>query len=114
MYNTYYVYIYIHYIYIYIYIYIHIYTSFYIKHLLASISKGHVGDVHVDTMNHSWIQPRLPTLAAIEANLRARQRTAALGALFAVVGLQSMVGLMVTKAGGEPLWQRIHASPSPE
>ena len=43
--------------------------------------------------------PRLPALAAIEANLRARQRTAALGALFAVVGLQSMVGLMVTKAG---------------
>ncbi|CAL1133040.1 unnamed protein product [Cladocopium goreaui] len=39
----------------------------------------------------------LPALAAIEANLRARQRTAALGALFAVVGLQSMVGLMVTK-----------------
>jgi len=62
--------------------------------------------------------PRLPALAAIEANLRARQRTAALGALFAVVGLQSMVGLMVTKAGygwkKEPLWQRIRDSPSPE
>jgi hypothetical protein len=68
-----------------------------------------------------WITPRLPALAAIEANLRARQRTAALGALFAVVGLQSMVGLMVTKAGysgygwgTEPLWQRIRDSPSPE
>ncbi len=40
---------------------------------------------------------RLPALAAIEGSLRARQRTAALGALFAVVGLQSMVGLMVAK-----------------
>lgn len=46
--------------------------------------------------------PRLPALAAIEGSLRARQRTAALGALFAVVGLQSMVGLMVAKVcGGE-------------
>ena len=40
----------------------------------------------------------LPAVSAIETSLRARQRTAALGALFAVVGLQSMVGLMVTKA----------------
>mmetsp|Transcript_2801 Transcript_2801/g.3138 ORF Transcript_2801/g.3138 Transcript_2801/m.3138 type:complete len:299 (-) Transcript_2801:28-924(-) len=40
---------------------------------------------------------KLPALAAIEASLRARQRTAALGALFAVVGLQSIVGLMMTK-----------------
>eukprot|EP00913_Durusdinium_trenchii_P019411 g18249.t1 len=42
-------------------------------------------------------RPRLPALASIETSLRARQRTAALGALFAVVGLQSMVGLMVGK-----------------
>jgi len=42
-------------------------------------------------------QLSLPALAAIEGSLRARQRTAALGALFAVVGLQSMVGLMVAK-----------------
>lgn len=39
----------------------------------------------------------LPSLASVEASLRARQRTAWLGALFAVVGLQSMVGLMVAK-----------------
>lgn len=42
-------------------------------------------------------QLSLPALASIETSLRARQRTAALGALFAVVGLQSMVGLMVGK-----------------
>lgn len=39
----------------------------------------------------------LPSLVAIETTLRARQRTAWLGALFAVVGLQTMVGLMVGK-----------------
>ena len=42
---------------------------------------------------------RLPSLVTIETSLRARQRTAWLGALFAVVGLQTMVGLMVGKAG---------------
>ncbi|CAE7347485.1 unnamed protein product [Symbiodinium necroappetens] len=39
----------------------------------------------------------LPSLVAIETTLRARQRTAWLGAFFAVVGLQTMVGLMVGK-----------------
>lgn len=39
----------------------------------------------------------IPLLADIENHLRARQRTAWLGALFAIVGLQSMVGLLVGK-----------------
>ncbi|CAJ1331164.1 unnamed protein product [Effrenium voratum] len=39
----------------------------------------------------------LPPLSSIEVSLRSRQRTAWLGALFGVVGLQSMVGLMVGK-----------------
>jgi len=39
----------------------------------------------------------LPSLGAIETSLRARQRTAWLGAFFALVGLQTMVGLMVGK-----------------
>lgn len=45
----------------------------------------------------SQLSTILPSLASVEASLRARQRTAWLGALFAVVGLQSMVGLMVAK-----------------
>lgn len=39
----------------------------------------------------------LPSLAEIETGLRARQRTAWLGTLFAILGLQAMVGLLVTK-----------------
>lgn len=39
----------------------------------------------------------MPALADIESGLRARQRTAWLGALFAVVGMQAMVGLLVGK-----------------
>jgi len=39
----------------------------------------------------------VPSLGDIESSLRARQRTSWLGALFAVVGLQAMVGLLVTK-----------------
>lgn len=39
----------------------------------------------------------MPSLNAIETSLRARQRTALLGAFFAVLGLQAMVGLMVAK-----------------
>ena len=48
--------------------------------------------------SRSHVAKRLPSLVAIETTLRARQRTAWLGALFAVVGLQTMVGLMVGKA----------------
>jgi len=39
----------------------------------------------------------MPALGDIECSLRNRQRTAWLGALFAVVGLQAMVGLLVGK-----------------
>lgn len=39
----------------------------------------------------------MPALGDIEGGLRARQRTAWVGALFAVVGMQSMVGLLVAK-----------------
>jgi len=39
----------------------------------------------------------MPSLGAIESSLRNRQRTAWLGAMFAVVGLQAMVGLLVGK-----------------
>lgn len=45
----------------------------------------------------SQLSTILPSVASVEASLRAQQRTAWLGALFAVVGLQSMVGLMVGK-----------------
>jgi len=45
----------------------------------------------------SQLTTMIPSLASVEAGLRARQRTAWLGALFAVVGLQAMVGLMVAK-----------------
>lgn len=39
----------------------------------------------------------MPALGDIECSLRNRQRTAWLGAMFAVVGLQAMVGLLVGK-----------------
>jgi hypothetical protein len=39
----------------------------------------------------------MPSLAEIENGLRARQRTAWLGTMFAILGLQAMVGLLVTK-----------------
>mmetsp|Transcript_51080 Transcript_51080/g.158229 ORF Transcript_51080/g.158229 Transcript_51080/m.158229 type:complete len:378 (+) Transcript_51080:39-1172(+) len=39
----------------------------------------------------------MPSVADIESGLRARQRTAWLGAMFAVVGMQAMVGLLVAK-----------------
>ncbi|CAE8598403.1 unnamed protein product [Polarella glacialis] len=45
----------------------------------------------------SQLMTMMPSLSAIETGLRARQRTAWLGSLFAIVGLQSMVGLMVAK-----------------
>jgi len=39
----------------------------------------------------------MPALGDIESGLRVRQRTAWLGVMFAVVGMQSMVGLLVAK-----------------
>mmetsp|Transcript_125368 Transcript_125368/g.401484 ORF Transcript_125368/g.401484 Transcript_125368/m.401484 type:complete len:398 (-) Transcript_125368:16-1209(-) len=39
----------------------------------------------------------VPSLAEIEGQIRARQRTALLGTFFAVLGLQAMVGLLVAK-----------------
>jgi len=45
----------------------------------------------------SQLQTMMPSIAEIESGLKARQRTAWLGAMSAVVGLQAMVGLLVTK-----------------
>lgn len=43
------------------------------------------------------LQTIMPALGDVESGLRVRQRTAWLGVLFAVVGMQSMVGLLVAK-----------------
>lgn len=48
-------------------------------------------------MTSQQITVVLPQLGSIDGKLRMRQRTAWLGAVFAVVGLQTMVGLLVTK-----------------
>lgn len=55
-------------------------------------------------------EPPIPSMAEIESNLRARQRTAWIGALFAVVGLQTMVGLLVTKVLMNPVGIGVAAS----
>jgi len=49
------------------------------------------------TRPEAQILAMMPALGDIESSLRNRQRTAWLGAMFAVVGLQAMVGLLVGK-----------------